>query len=126
VDPTSGAPRLGLAELLDALASADPSVRAAAIGRASPHAGVADVLIESLADPSQEVRAATVRALARTQWRRATDALIEVSSGDLSVLVRAEAVAALGRILEARVPSPGPGGPAGGPPGEPGAADAEG
>jgi HEAT repeat protein len=126
VDPTSGAPRLGLAELLEALASDDPSVRAAAIGRASSQAGVADVLIESLADPSQEVRAAAVRALARMQGRRATDALIEVSSGDLSVLVRAEAVAALGRILEARAPSPDPGRPAGETPGELGGADGEG
>jgi hypothetical protein len=45
-------------------------------------------------------------------------ALIEVSAGDISILVRAEAVAALGRILEARTPPqqepPGAGEQAGG------------
>jgi HEAT repeat protein len=65
---------------------------------------VQEVLIESLADPAAEVRAATVRTLARLEGRRATEALIEVSAGDVSVLVRAEAVAALGRILQARTP----------------------
>jgi HEAT repeat protein len=68
-----------------------------------------EVLIESLADPAAEVRAAAVRTLARVQGRRATEALIEVSAGDVSVLVRAEAVAALGRILQPRTPPPEPG-----------------
>jgi HEAT repeat protein len=107
VDHTPGVPGLGLAELLEALASPDPAVRAGAIARARHHAGVQEVLIESLADPAQEVRAAAVRTLGRMEGRRATEALIEVSSGDVSVLVRAEAVAALGRRLQGRtVPEP--------------------
>jgi HEAT repeat protein len=104
VDHPSGVPGLGLAELLEALASADPAARAGAIARARSEAGVEEVLIGSLSDPSPEVRAAAIRGLARMEGRRATDALIEVSAGDLSILVRAEAVAALGRILEARTP----------------------
>jgi HEAT repeat protein len=118
VDHPSGAPGLGLAELLEALASADPVVRAGAIARARPQAGVEEVLIGSLSDPSPEVRAAAVRTLARMEGRRVTEALIEVSAGDISILVRAEAVAALGRILEARTPPqperPGTGEPGGG------------
>jgi HEAT repeat protein len=114
VDHPSGVPGLGLAELLEALASADPAVRAGAIARARPQTGVEEVLIECLSDPSPEVRAAAVRALARIEGRRVAEALIEVSAGDISILVRAEAVAALGRILEARTPAP---------PGRPGAGD---
>jgi HEAT repeat protein len=106
VDPTPGVAGLGLAELLEALASPDPAVRAGAIARALPQAGVQEAVIEALADPAQEVRAAAVRALVGMEGRRATEALIEVSTGDLSVLVRAEAVAALGRILHARTPPP--------------------
>jgi HEAT repeat protein len=114
VDPTSDRSRLGLAELLEALASPDPAVRADAIGRAALHGGVQEVLVESLADPAPEVRAAAVRALARTAGRRALEALIEASSGDASVLVRAEAVAALGRILDERSLPPGSPGPGAG------------
>lgn len=99
---------LGLAELLEALASPDPATRAQAIARARPQPAVEEVLIESLSDPVAEVRAAAVRALARSAGPRAADALIEVSAGDVSVLVRAEAVAALGRILQARTPPPPP------------------
>jgi HEAT repeat protein len=117
VDHPSGVPGLGLAELLEALASADPVVRAGAIARARPQAGVEEVLIESLSDPSPEVRAAAVRALARMEGRRVTEALIAVSAGDISILVRTEAVAALGRILEALTPPqserPGTGEPGG-------------
>jgi HEAT repeat protein len=108
VDHISGTSGLGLAELLEALASPDPAARADAIGRVRPQAGVEEVLIESLADPAPEVRAAAVRGLARTQGPRGTEALIQVSAGDISVLVRAEAVAAIGRILRARTPA-GPG-----------------
>jgi HEAT repeat protein len=104
VDHPSDVPGLGLAELLEALASSDPAIRAGAIVRARAEAGVEEVLIQSLSDPSAQVRAAAVRALTRMEGRRATEALIEVSAGDLSILVRAEAVAALGRILEARTP----------------------
>jgi HEAT repeat protein len=105
VDHPSGVSGLGLAELLAALGSADPAARAAAIARARSEPGVEEVLIESLSDPAPEVRAAAIRVLARMEGRRATDALIEVSAGDISILVRAEAVAALGRILEARTPA---------------------
>jgi HEAT repeat protein len=97
-------PGLGLTELLEALASADPAARAGAVARARLEPSVEEVLIESLSDPSPEVRAAAIRVLARMEGRRATDALMEVSAGDISILVRAEAVAALGRILEARTP----------------------
>jgi HEAT repeat protein len=102
VDSSSGVPGLGLAELLEALASPDPAVRAGAVARARPSSGVEEVLIQALSDPSPEVRAAAVRALARVDGRRAVEALLQVSSEDLSVLVRAEAIAAIGRILEAR------------------------
>jgi HEAT repeat protein len=118
VDHPSDVPGLGLAELLEALASADPAIRAGAIASARPQSGVEEVLIESLSDPSAEVRATAVRALAQMEGRRATEALIEVSAGDISILVRTEAVAALGRILQARTPPladrPGAGEQAGG------------
>jgi HEAT repeat protein len=107
VDSSSGVPGLGLAELLEGLASPDPAVRAGAVARARPSSGVEEVLIQALSDPSPEVRAAAVRALARVDGRRAVEALLQVSSDDLSVLVRAEAVAAIGRILEAREHRPG-------------------
>src|ERR671937_482420 len=102
MDRTAGRPGLGLAELLEALASPDPAVRAAAIARTRPQPAMQGVLLGSLADPAPEVRAAAVRAVSRLEGRRVAEALIEVSSGDVSVLVRAEAVAAIGRILEAR------------------------
>ncbi|HEY3211090.1 MAG TPA: HEAT repeat domain-containing protein [Actinomycetota bacterium] len=106
MDP-AGAPSLGLSELRAALASPDPGVRARAIRRARPEPGVQEALIEALRDASADVRRATVRALARLQGPRATRALIQVSTGDLSVSVRAEAVAALGKILEARATDEG-------------------
>ena len=104
MDHSAGGPQLGLAELLEALASSDPAVRARAIARARPSPGTEDVLIDALADPDPDVRREAVRALARTEGRKATSALIEVSAGDISVAVRAEAVAALGRILLAHTP----------------------
>ena len=107
---TPGGTGLGLAELLEALGSPDPVVRASAVARVRPQPGVEAVLIETLGDPDPEVRAATVRVLARIESSRSTDALIEISAGDVSVRVRAEAVAALGRILETRTP-PDPAGP---------------
>jgi HEAT repeat protein len=119
MDQSAGGPWLGLAELLEALASSDPAVRARAIARARLSPGAEDVLIEALGDPDPDVRREAVRALARTEGRRATGALLEVSSGDVSVAVRAEAVAALGRILLARggpeePPEPGAGESGGG------------
>lgn len=99
----AGGPWLGLSELRAALSSPDPGVRAHAIQRARPEPGIQEALIEALRDPSADVRRAAVRALARLQGPRATRALIQVSTGDLSVSVRTEAVAALGRILEARI-----------------------
>ena len=104
MDHTAGGHQLGLAELMEALASGDPAVRARAIARARPSPGTEDVLIEALSDPDPNVRREAVRALARTEGRKATGALIEVSAGDVSVAVRAEAVAALGRILLAHTP----------------------
>jgi HEAT repeat protein len=112
MDHSAGGPQLGLAELMEALASSDPAVRAGAIARARPSPGTEDVLIDALADPDPGVRREAVRALARTEGRKATGALIEVSAGDVSVAVRAEAVAALARILIARTPPPEPEEPA--------------
>jgi HEAT repeat protein len=109
MDRTPERPGLGLAELLEALASPDPALRAAAIARTRPQPAMEEVLIETLSDPAPEVRAVAVRALARLEGRRGAEALIEVASGDVSVLVRAEAVAGLGRILEARSRRPEPG-----------------
>jgi HEAT repeat protein len=96
------APSLGLAELRAALASPDPAVRARAVPRVRQERGVQEALIEALRDASPDVRRAVVRALARMEGPTATRELIRVSTDDLSVAVRAEAVAALGRILESR------------------------
>jgi HEAT repeat protein len=104
MDQTAGGPLLDVAELMEALISTDPRVRARAIARARASPGTEDVLIDALRDPDPEVRREAVRALARTEGRKATGALMEVSEGDVSVAVRAEAVAALGRILLARLP----------------------
>jgi HEAT repeat protein len=102
MDPARGGRSLGLSELRAALASSDPAIRARAIARVREEPGVQDALIEALRDASAEVRRAAVRTLARLQAPGTTRALIHVSSNDLSVAVRAEAVAALGRILETR------------------------
>jgi len=102
MDPARGGRSLGLSELRAALASSDPAVRARAIPRVREEPGVQDALIEALRDASADVRRAAVRTLARLQGSGATRALIHVSTNDLSVAVRAEAVAALGRILETR------------------------
>ncbi|MGH2554252.1 MAG: HEAT repeat domain-containing protein [Actinomycetota bacterium] len=102
MDPARGGRSLGLSELRAALASPDPAVRAHAIARVHEEPGVQDALFEALRDASADVRRAAVRTLARLQAPGTTGALIHVSSTDLSVAVRAEAVAALGRILETR------------------------
>ena len=105
MDP-AGAPSLGLSELRAALASSDPRARARAILRVRPEPGVQEALVEALRDASSDVRLAAVRALGRMHGPRATGALIRVSTDDLVAAVRAEAVAALGRIVEARVTPP--------------------
>jgi HEAT repeat protein len=56
----------------------------------------------ALRDAHQEVRRASVRTLARIGGPDAARALVETSSQDVSPAVRAEAVAALGRVLAAR------------------------
>jgi HEAT repeat protein len=95
---------VGAAELRSELAAPNPSRRAAALARVGldPHAE--HLVIEALQDPEPEVRLASVRALANRHGQRATEALIEAAAGDLSPAVRAEALAVLARILEARAP----------------------
>jgi HEAT repeat protein len=93
---------LGPSELRAALASPDPAARARAIPRARPEPGVMEALIDALRDTSPDVRRAAVRALARMRGPRATRELIRVIADDLSAVVRAEAVAALGRLLDAQ------------------------
>jgi HEAT repeat protein len=102
MDPARGGRSLGLSELRAALASTDPAVRARAISRVGEEPGVQDALIGALRDASAEVRREAVRTLARLQGAGAARALIHVSTSDMSAFVRAEAVAALGRILETR------------------------
>jgi HEAT repeat protein len=103
MDHARDAPSLGLSELRVALASPDPSVRARAIPRVRPEPGVQETLLEALRDTAPDVRRAAVRTLARLGGPGVTGALVQVSANDLTVSVRAEAVSALGRILEARI-----------------------
>jgi HEAT repeat protein len=94
---------LGAGELRQALGSPDPALRAAALDRARPGPGVEEILVGALRDHSPEVRRAAARAIGRVDGPVATRALMEQLSGDLSVRVRLEAVAAIGRILSERV-----------------------
>ncbi|MGH2573408.1 MAG: HEAT repeat domain-containing protein [Actinomycetota bacterium] len=110
MDESPGVPELGLRALRDELSSSDPSERAAALSRARLEPGVEEVLIEALRDSDERVRRESVRTLARLGTAGGRLALIEVSSSDISPAVRAEAVAALGRILESLRPRPAPGG----------------
>ena len=96
------ASRLGLAELREALASADARTRARAIERARDEPGVEQALMEALRDPDPGVRRSAVRRLGDLAGPRVARALIEVSEGDLSVSVRAEEVSVIGRLLEER------------------------
>src|SRR2546428_10751387 len=107
MDHSAGGPQLGLAELMEALTSSDPSVRARAIARARLSLGTEDVLIDALADPNPDVRREAVRALARGEGAKATRALIEVSAGDVSGAVRAGAGAGLRRGLAGPAAPPG-------------------
>ena len=87
-------------DLQKALASSDPAERASAIGRARLDPVAEQTVIEALQDADAEVRRASVKTLAR--WRRplGIKALIQASATDPSPSVRADAVAALGAILE--------------------------
>jgi HEAT repeat protein len=89
------------------LRSPDPAVRALALDRAAPGAGVEEVLVVALGDVSTQVRRAAARAIGRIDGPLATRALIERSAADLSPGVRAEAASALGRILRERSPTSG-------------------
>ena len=91
---------LSHADLQKALASSDPAERASAIGRARLDPTAEQAVIEALQDADPDVRRASIKKLAR--WRRPLGirALIQASAGDPSPSVRAEAVAALGAILE--------------------------
>jgi HEAT repeat protein len=103
-DETEGERELEPAEVEEALASTDPHARAQALLRARREAGLERILVQALEDDEPRVRRAAVRALAALRGPRGTHALMQVAAHDLSGLVRAEAIAALGRILEARSP----------------------
>jgi HEAT repeat protein len=98
----SDANGLGLAELRSTLASPDSGTRVDALLRAPPEPGVQQLVIDALWDLEPEVRLAAVRTLVRLGGPRATRALMQAAAGDLSPPVRAEALAGLSRILEAR------------------------
>ena len=94
----------GVAELRAALASADASVRARALLRAPPDPGVERLMIGALEDPEPEVRLASVQAITHLRGPGGTRALMDAAAGDPSPAVRAEALAGLSRILQARSP----------------------
>lgn len=109
MDDSPAVPGVGLGELRAALSSTDPARRASALSRARPESGVDEVVVSALSDANEEVRRASVRALARIGTPVATRALAAACSRDLSPAVRAEAVAALGRLLAPEGgPTPGP------------------
>jgi HEAT repeat protein len=97
-------PQLAPAEVEEALGSTDPQARAQALLRARREAGLERILVQALEDDEPRVRRAAVRALAALRGPRGTRALMQVAAHDLSGNVRAEAIAALGRILETRFP----------------------
>ena len=108
-DPPPSGP-LGAGELRQALASGDPAARADAIARVRPEPGVEEALVEALDDSDPGVRWAAVRALAGFRGAITIRALMRVASGDIAPTVRAEAVAAVGNLLEKRIREPGAGG----------------
>jgi hypothetical protein len=111
VDPPHPDPELEFVEFERALASRDPGRRAAALLHAPERPGAEELIIRVLmADPAVDVRRAAARSLARFRGAGATRALIAASSLDLSPAVRAEAVAAVGRLLRqlGREPSGSP------------------
>ena len=96
--------QLAPSEVEAALGSTDPQARAQALLRARREAGLERILVQALEDDEARVRRAAVRALAALRGPRGTRALMQVAAHDLSGTVRAEAIAALGRILETRAP----------------------
>ncbi len=96
--------QLAPAEVEAALESTDPQARAHALLRARREAGLERILVQALEDDEARVRRAAVRALAALRGPRGTRALMQVAAQDLSGPVRAEAISALGRILETRAP----------------------
>lgn len=96
--------QLAPAEVEAALGSTDPQARAQALLRARREAGLERILVQALEDDEPRVRRAAVRALAALRGPRGTRALMQVAAQDLSGTVRAEAISALGRILETRAP----------------------
>jgi HEAT repeat protein len=101
MDESPAVPGVGLGELRAELASTDPARRASALARARPEPGVDEAMISALSDPNEEVRRASVRGLAQIGTPAAIRAVSAACSRDLSPSVRAEAVAALGRMLAA-------------------------
>ena len=92
----------GARELRAALASPDPSIRARAVLRAPPGPGVEPMMLAALDDEDPEVRLASVQALIRLGGPAATRAVMAAAARDPSPAVRAEALAGLARILQAR------------------------
>jgi HEAT repeat protein len=103
-DETTGERELEPAEVEEALGSTDPQARAQALLRARREAGLERILVQALEDDEPRVRRAAVKALAALRGPRGTKALMRVAAQDLSSAVRAEAIAALSRILAARAP----------------------
>src|SRR5437773_1368285 len=94
-------PRRGedeLTRLRSALASPYASERARALSRARYEPGMEQVILAALHDPSDLVRRAAIRALARLGVPGSAAALTEATR-DVSPAVRGEAVAALGEVL---------------------------
>jgi HEAT repeat protein len=105
--PLSGS--VGLDELREALSSGDPAARADAVARVRPDPGVEEALVEALDDPDPGVRRGAVRALAMFRTAITIRALMRVAAGDIAPTVRAEAVAAVGTLLEKRIRESGAG-----------------
>ncbi len=84
------------------LASPDPRRRAAAVARAAANPSGERWVVGALDDPDPSVRLEAVRTLARLARPRGIRALSRVAAGDVSRVVRREAVAGIGRILTAR------------------------
>jgi HEAT repeat protein len=99
MDDSPAVPGIGLGELRAALSSADPAKRASALARAHPEPGVDEAMVSALRDASEEVRRASIRALARVGTPAAIRAVATACVSDLSPAVRGEAVSALGRML---------------------------
>jgi hypothetical protein len=97
----------------EALRSQDPVRRANAILSAPVGSDLERLLVLHLGDPSPSVRVACVRRLVAAHGPRGVRALIRAAAQDPSPTVRGEAIAALGRIMEARTRSDTPRPPSG-------------